>query len=252
MPNPAARTRGRNCRAIRTPPDWGPDIFHPLLLTFDSIEEFGQRYISPRSSLPARRRPTVEVGPLRRADWMGFQTRSSRFVVREILLVGIAAAASFVFINHDNLYLSHPFRLSDARIESYFLATAMVYLFLRLVIVALELRPPRGHGELVRCPECGQWLADPSAAALQAHRRTEPTPKPSRQEIVSAVALRKAVDAARFGNLTHPLESQEPNPAARIPVNATSEDLVAALDDPDYLERMRHSPRPPADPRLKR
>src|SRR5436853_7449014 len=63
---------------------------------------------------------------------MGFQTRSSRFVVREILLVGIAAAASFVFINHDNLYLSHPFRLSDARIESYFLATAMVYLFLRL------------------------------------------------------------------------------------------------------------------------
>src|SRR5438552_11217496 len=86
---------------------------------------------------------------------MGFPTRSSRCVVREILLVGIAAAASFVFINHDNLYLSHPFRLSDARIESYFLATAMAYLFLRLVIVALELRLPRGHSELVRCPECG-------------------------------------------------------------------------------------------------
>src|SRR5437660_1306478 len=119
MPNPTARTRGRNCRAIRTPPDWGPDIFHPLLLTFDSSEESGQRYISPRSSLPARRRPT-------------------------------------------------------------------------------------------------------------------------------------AVDAARFGNLTHPMESQEPNPAALIPANATSEDLVAALDDPDYLERMRHSPRPPADRRLKR
>ncbi len=155
---------------------------------------------------------------------MGFQTRSSRFVVREILLVGIAAAASFVFINHDNLYLSHPFRLSDVRIESYFLATAMVYLFLRLVIVALELRPPRGHGELVRCPECGQWLDDPSAAGLEAHRRIELTPKPSR----------------------------EPNPAALIPANATSEDLVAALDDPDFLERMRHSPRPPADRRLKR
>ncbi|TMA01391.1 MAG: hypothetical protein E6J92_07295 [Methanobacteriota archaeon] len=139
---------------------------------------------------------------------MGFPTRSSRFVVREILLVGIAAAASFVFINHDNLYLSHPFRLSDARIESYFLATAMAYLFLRLVIVALELRLPRGHSELVRCPECGQWLDDPSAAGLEAHRRIELTPKPSRKEIVSAVALRKAVDAARFGNLTHPMESQ--------------------------------------------
>jgi len=180
---------------------------------------------------------------------MGFQTRSSRFVVREILLVGIAAAASFVFINHDNLYLSHPFRLSDARIESYFLATAMVYLFLRLAIVALELRPPRGHAELVRCPECGQWLDDPSAAGLEAHRRIELTPKPS---IVSAVALRKAVDAARFGHLTHPMESQEPNPAALIPANATSEDLVAALNDPDYLERVRHGPRPPADRRLKR
>src|SRR5205807_9609195 len=210
-----------------------------------------QRYISPRSSLPARRRPTWEVCPLRRADWIGFETRSSLFVVREILLVGLAAAASFVFINHDNLYLSHSFRLSDVRIESYFLATAMVYLFLRLVIVALELRPPRGHARRVRCPECGQWLDDPSAAGLEAHRRIELTPKPSRKEIVSAVALRKAVDAARFGNLTHPMESQEPNPTALIPANAPSEDLVAALNDPDYLERMRHSPRPPADPRLK-
>src|SRR3989440_13035795 len=201
MPNPTARTRGRNCRAIRTPPDWGPDIFHPLLLTFDSSEGSGYRSFSLRCLLPARRRPTVEVGPLRRADWMGFQMRSSRFVVREILLVGIAAAASFVFINHDNLYLSHPFRLSDARIESYFLATAMVYLFLRLVIVALELRPPREHGEGVRCPEGGQWLDDSSAAGLEAHRRIELTPKPSRKEIVSAGALRKGVDAARVDAL---------------------------------------------------
>src|SRR6266566_4085330 len=56
MPNPTARTRGRNCRVIRTPPDWGPDIFHPLLLTFDSSEGSGQRYIRPRSPLLARRR----------------------------------------------------------------------------------------------------------------------------------------------------------------------------------------------------
>jgi hypothetical protein len=183
---------------------------------------------------------------------MGFQTRSSRFVVREILLVGIAAAAAFVFINHDNLYLSHPFRLSDARIESYSLATAMIYLFLRLVIVALELRPPRAYAAPVRCPECGQWLDDPTTAGLEAHRRIELTPKPSQKEIVSAVALRKAVDAARFGNLTPPIPSEEPNPAAPIPANPTSEDLIAALNDPDFLERMRHSPDPPTDRRLKR
>src|SRR5256885_6048459 len=212
MPNPTARTRGRNCRAIRTPPDWGPDIFLPLLLTFDSIQEFGQRYIPPRSPFPARRRPTVEVGPLRRADWMGFQTRSSRFVVREILLVGIAAAASFVFINHENLYLSHPFRLSDVRMESYFLATAMVYLFLRLVIVALELRPPRETSEVVRCPECGQWLDDPSAAGLEAHRRIELTPKPSRKEIVSAVPPPEAAGAGPVGHPAPPNETPEPQP----------------------------------------
>jgi len=182
---------------------------------------------------------------------MGFQTRSSRFVVREILLVGIAAAAAFVFINHDNLYLSHPFRLSDARIESYSLATAMIYLFLRLVIVALELRPPRSYAP-VRCPECGQWLDDPTTAGLEAHRRIELTPKPSQKEIVSAVALRKAVDAARRGNVTHPTQSEEPSPPTLIPANAASEDLVAGLNDPDFLERMRHSPRPPTDRRLKR
>ena len=184
---------------------------------------------------------------------MGFQTRSSRFVVREVLLVGLAAAAAFVFINHDNLYLSHPFRLADARIESYALATAMIYLFLRLVIVALELRPPRSHEELVRCPECGQWLDDPTAAGLEAHRRIELTPKPSRKEIVSAVALRKAVDAARRGNLRPPHPGVvEPNPAVPNPTNVTSGDLVAALNDPDFLERARHSPEPPADRRLKR
>src|SRR5256884_6824542 len=242
MPNPTARTRGRNCRAIRTPPDWGPDIFHPLLLTFDSSEESGQRYIRPRSPLPVRRRPTVEVGPLRRADWMGFQTRSSRFVVREILLVGIAAAASFVFINHDNLYLSHPFRLSDVRIESYFLATAMVYLFLRLVIVALELRPPREHGEVVRCPECGQWLDDPSAAGLEAHRRIELTPKPSRKEIVSAGALRKAGGAARVRNPTPPMEFPKANPPAPISANATSRGLLAGPKRPDHPATGRRRP----------
>src|SRR5439155_22585759 len=89
---------------------------------------------------------------LRRAASMGFPTRSSRFVGREILLVGLAAAASCVVINHDNLYLSHPFRLSDALIESYFLATAMVCLLLRLVIVSLEVCPSRGQAERVVCP----------------------------------------------------------------------------------------------------
>jgi hypothetical protein len=167
-------------------------------------------------------------------------------------LVGLAAAGAFVFINHDNLYLTHPFQLADVRIESYALATIMIYLFLRLVILALEMRPTRAPANLMRCPECGQWLDARTSAALAAHRRIELTPKPSQKEVVSAVALRRAVDAARLpsvpGRLPRDLET---NVAIPPPANAGNPDLTAARADPDYLERMRHSPRP-SDPRLKR
>lgn len=180
-------------------------------------------------------------------------TSRSRFVVREALLVGIAAAASFVFLNHEALYLDPPFRIAEARIESYLLATSVLYLFLRLVIIVAEMRPARAHAELVRCPECGQWLDDRSSAGLEAHRRIELTPKPSPKEVVSALALRKAVDAARFG----PRSPPENPVAAPILIRQKSADLaetdlIAALNDPDFLERMRHGPRPPTDPRLKR
>ena len=181
-----------------------------------------------------------------------YQTSGSRFMVREILLVGIAAAASFVFLNHENLYLDRPFALADARIESYILATTVLYLFLRLVIIVAEMRPPRVHAELVRCPECGQWLDDPTAAGLEAHRRIELTPKPSPKEVVSAVALRNAVEAARAGTPSPRGRSGDRSAAAQRPENSTHQDSIAARNDPDFLERARHSPRPPSDPRLKR
>src|SRR5438876_11588469 len=103
MPNPTARTRGRNCRAIRTPPDWDRIYFIPsfsLLIPSKSPAK-GISHPGPLSLVGGGL--TRGGRAFRKADWMGFQTRSSRFVVREILLVGIAAAASFVFINHDNL-----------------------------------------------------------------------------------------------------------------------------------------------------
>ena len=99
---------------------------------------------------------------------MGFPTRSSRYALRELLLLVIAAAASFLFINHENLYLNHPFRLADARIESYLLATIVIYLFLRVAIIALEMRPPQTSDGLVRCPECGQWIDVQSLDGLAA------------------------------------------------------------------------------------
>jgi hypothetical protein len=169
-------------------------------------------------------------------------------------LVGLAAAAAFVFINHENLYLTHPFQLADVRIESYALATIMIYLFLRLVVLALEMRPARARANLVRCPECGQWLDARTAASLAAHRRVELTPKPSQKEVVSAVALRKAVDAAHLPGVPRLLpENLGTNVSVLPPENLLIPDVTAARADvdPDYLERMRHSPLP-SDPRLKR
>jgi hypothetical protein len=159
-----------------------------------------------------------------------------------------------VFINHENLYLTHPFQLADVRIESYALATVMIYLFLRLVILALEMRPTRAPANLVRCPECGQWLDARTAGAVAAHRRIELTPKPSPKEVVSAVALRRAVDAARLPSVPRRLPGNlETNVVVPPPANALPPDVTAAQAeaDPDYLERMRHSPERP-DPRLRR
>ncbi len=179
--------------------------------------------------------------------------RSGRSLRGEALLVGLAAAGAFVFINHENLYLTHPFQLADVRIESYALATIMMYLFLRLVILAFEMRPARALANRVRCPECGQWLDARTAAGLAAHRRIELTPKPSQKEVVAAVALRRAVDATRLPSVARHLPNNlETNVAIPAPTNALPLDVTAAKaeTDPAYLERMRHSPFP-SDRRMK-
>jgi hypothetical protein len=168
-------------------------------------------------------------------------------------LVSIAAVASFGFINHANLYLMQDFSLSNAPLASYVLATIVIYLFLRLLVIALEMRPPRAHAELVRCPECGQWLDDPTTSGLEAHRKIALTPKPTEKEVASALALRKAVDASRVASLAaRKTPDDDILRRGDVPSNVSSRDLVAALNDPDLLERLRHSPQPPRDPRLKR
>ena len=183
----------------------------------------------------------------------GFQTRETRMALRELVLVVLAGVASFLFINHENLYFSGPFVLSNAPIEAYFLATIVLYLFLRLVIIAAEMRVPRTHAALVRCPECGQWLDDPTGAGRDAHHRVELTPKPTEKEILSAVALRKAVDTARLATKSSkPVPREDLMTPPTNPESVSSRDLIAALNDPDLLERLRHSPQPPKGPQVKR
>jgi len=181
-----------------------------------------------------------------------FATREAHFAFREVVILALAGLAAFLFLNHENLYLTGPFTLSKAPLEAYFLATTVIYLFLRLVVITLEMRVPRAHAELVRCPECGQWIDDSTVESREAHHRIELTPKPSAKAIVSTVALRKAVDAARVAGKASEAIPQPKIPAAGKPENVSGADLLAALRDPDQLERLRHSPNPPRDPRLKR
>ena len=164
--------------------------------------------------------------------------------------MSLAGIASFLFINHEILYLNGPFALSRAPIESYFLATIVIYLFLRMLIIAAEMRPTRA-GSLL-CPECGQRLDGLTVEGREAHRRIELTPQPPEKEVVSAVALRKAVGAAHLSSRASKALSQRGIAAPRDLENITGHDLVAAIDDPELLERLLHGPNPPRDPRLKR
>src|SRR5256886_8472988 len=175
------------------------DILHPLLLIFDIRSPSVQRYIPPGVVRRAEGgRIPCEGRPGRRESVTGFRTRERRSAARELAIVSLAGLASFLFINHENLYMSGPFALSNAPVEAYLLATIVIYLFLRMLITAAGMRPTRVRPGSLRCPECGQPLDTLTAAGREAHHRIELTPKPSEKEVVSAVALRKAVDAAHL------------------------------------------------------
>lgn len=210
----------------------------------------GQRYIPLGGPVCLERPMPSASGPERGERVSRFGRSGFRYATREALLLAIAAAAAFLFLNHSILYMDGPPSLADVPIEAYLLATGVLYLFVRIVIVAAELRPVRAPADPMRCPECGQWLDDPTAAGLAAHRRIELTPRPSPKEVVSAVALRRAVDAVRQGAVASP--AAEGIRLRAEPDNGPGVDLVAALNDPDFLERARHSPRPPQDPKIKR
>jgi len=56
-----------------------------------------------------------------------FATREGHFALREALILALAGVAAFLFLNHENLYLTGPFTLSKAPLEAYFLVTTVTY-----------------------------------------------------------------------------------------------------------------------------
>lgn len=173
--------------------------------------------------------------------------RENRFVLREALVLALGAVTAVLFLHHDLFYLRAGALSPSAPLASYILATIVFYLGIRVVVVAVDLRPPRTHAGAVQCPECGQWLDDVSAAEIESHHRMRA--KATEKEAVASLALRKAVEAARATSL--PPETYEAHdlPGGRAVGLGSSTDLVSALADPDALERLRHSPRPPLEPR---
>src|SRR3989454_4551816 len=203
--------------------------------------------------VPRRAGFLAKIGPVGGNPLTGFRTRERRSAARELAIVSLAGVASFLFMNHENLYLSGPFALSNAPLEAYFLATIVIYLFLRMLIIAAGMRPTRARSGSVQCPECGQRLDTLTASGREAHLRIELTLKPTEREVVSAVTLRKAVDAAHFSARASKAVSRDDIATpTRDLENVSSRDLVAAIDDPDLLERLLHGPGPSRDPRLKR
>jgi hypothetical protein len=171
-------------------------------------------------------------------------------VLREALLVSIAAAASFAFLFHGTFYLDGRPVSPNFRIEPFLFVTGLAYLFLRFVVLAIELRPARVRPDLERCPECGRPLDDQSSKKLAAQRKGDlPSESTRKEEALSPGLLRQAVDAVRPRTQVH-----APRGVARPPThglgteNLTGTDLVQALNDPNFLERARHGPKAPEPP----
>src|SRR5256712_6533972 len=132
----------------------------------------------PESCVVARRAGFLaKVGPVGGNPLTGFRTRERRSAARELAIVSLAGLASFLFMNHENLYLSGPFALSNAPLEAYFLATIVIYLFLRMLIIAAGLRPTPVPTRFIRLPGYRQRLDTPNAAGHRTHHPTERTPQ---------------------------------------------------------------------------
>lgn len=179
-----------------------------------------------------------------------FPTSAGRLASREALFLVLAILVAWLFVNYEML-LGLPTPSTD--ISVYVVSTVVIYLFLRAIGLVAERRALRVQAGLVSCPECGQWLDDPTAAGREAHNRIELTPKPSQKEIASAIALRKAVDAAHRASRGSEAVPRDDLLGPHGPIsNPSHKDLLAAIDDPDLLERLLHSPNAPHDPRFRR
>ncbi len=173
-----------------------------------------------------------------------------RFALRETLFVGLAGIGAWLFVNHEILRGGQAPSLD---LSVYVVSTVVIYLFLRSLVMVAEMGRPRTHVALMECPECHQPLHDATAVGRGTHNRIELTPKPTEKAIVSAVALRRAVDATRFpGRVVDPREGTDRRAIRGAAENTSGKDLLDALRDPDLVDAILRIPNAPDDSRIKR
>ncbi len=153
------------------------------------------------------------------------EQRLANLAVRELLLLGLLASAAVLFINHGLLYFTGDTTPRSTRPEAYVVTTLVLYVFVRGTFLVLGLRPPRVHGDLVLCPECGQELEDATPKGLADHYGTTVTPRPTERDVLAAIALRKAVDEARYNAQRR---SAGPDPLAAL-LKGDIENLTSAV-----------------------
>ena len=125
------------------------------------------------------------------------EERWERTVGREAALLGVAAIGAYLFFIHGSLYLQAGSEGRPVTLEGFLLVTAIVYLFLRLILQVGALFYPEREPRTVVCADCGKALEEPVPPPPEPAPPIAAPPKPSEKEILAAVMLRKAIDEAR-------------------------------------------------------
>ncbi|HEY5538105.1 MAG TPA: hypothetical protein VIL58_01025 [Thermoplasmata archaeon] len=124
--------------------------------------------------------------------------------MRELLFLSIAALGSWLFLNHQLLYLDG-FQPSAVPVTAFLLATVVIYTFLRAITLVASIRPPAVRDGVAVCPECGQPLEDgtPTGVFAPDAEVHHPSPRPVRAPPATALGanLVRPVPTSRGADL---------------------------------------------------
>jgi hypothetical protein len=181
-----------------------------------------------------------------------------RIVVREGALAGAAAVGSFLFFAHQSFEPPLALRWMAPSPLAFGMLTAVVYLFIRALLLVSGLFTQEERPELVLCPECGRRYDESRPKHEASHRRIALTPRPTEREVLAAIMLRRAIDEARRSskrNLTGTEITMQEPPAGveNTPIDINEfERILRNLDFPKRPKRVPTDRRPKGPPSLPR